>query len=70
MVYFTEIGKAQHYVDYHEHEVPWSKVVEIILTTKNKRKKGNKIEIETEKYYILCELKEHILWVINAKHQR
>lgn len=70
MVYFTEIRKTTHYAEYHEHEIPWSKVVEIILATKNKRKKGNRIEIETDKYYLLCELKDNILWVINAKHQR
>lgn len=66
-MYFTEIKKSQHYVDHHEHEMPWSKVVEIILTTKNKRKKGDKIEIETNRYYLLCELKDNVLWVINAK---
>lgn len=70
MVYFTEIKKSPHYVEYHEHELPWSKVIEIILTTKNKRRKGEKIEIETGKYYLLCELKGTVLWVINAKHQR
>ena len=66
-MYFTEIRKSQHYVDHHENEMPWSKVVEIILTTKNKRKKGDKIEIETDRYYLLCELKDCVLWVINAK---
>ncbi len=70
MVYFTEIKKSQHYIDYHEHEMPWSKVVEIIFITKNKRKKGDKIEIETGRYYLLCELKDTILWVINAKVRR
>lgn len=66
-MYFTEIRKSQHYTDNHEHELPWSKVVEIIFTTKNKRKKGNKIEIETDRYYLLCEIKDNVLWVINAK---
>jgi len=70
MVHFTDIRRTQHYIEYHEREVPWHVVVEIILTTKNKRKKGKKIEIETEKHHVLCELKENILWVINAKHQR
>ena len=66
-MHFTEIRKAQHYIDHHENEMPWSKVVEVILTTKNKRKKGDKIEIETDRYYLLCELKDNVLWVINAK---
>ena len=70
MVYFRAIRKTTHYVEYHEHEVPWSKVIEIVLGTKSKRKKGNKIEIETGKYYVLCELKENVLWVINAKRNR
>lgn len=70
MVYFTDIKKTQHYKDFHEREISWRKAVEIILTTKNKRKKKDKIEIETDKYYLLCELKGNILWVINAKRQR
>ena len=36
---------------------------------KNKRKKGDKIEIEDDKFYILCELKENILYVINVKRK-
>ena len=60
-MFFKSIKKTRHYKQKHEKFVPWSKVVEIILTTKNKRKKGNKIEIKTKKYYILCELKDNIL---------
>ena len=48
MVYFTSIEPTQHYLDYHAKNVPWDKVVEIILTTKNPRKKGNKFEIKKE----------------------
>ncbi len=68
-MYFTKIKKTQHYIENHEQEVPWSETIEVILTTKNKRKKGDKIEIETDRYYILCELKENTLYVINAKRR-
>lgn len=67
-MYFKAIRKTEHYKEYHEKDVPWSKVIEIILTTKNPRKKGNKIEIKTKNYYILRQLKDNILWIINAKY--
>ena len=68
-MYFKGIRKTEHYILYHEKEVPWSKVIEIILTTKSKRKKGNKIEIENG-YYLLCEIKNNTLYVINAKRTK
>ena len=52
MVYFTEIKPTNHYIEEHEKEVPWNKVVKIILTTKNPRKKGDKFEIEKDDYII------------------
>lgn len=64
---FKKIKKTRHYIEEHERFVPWSRVIEIILTSKNRRKKGDKIEIKTDKYYVLCELKKQILWIINAK---
>jgi hypothetical protein len=67
-MYFRAIRKTEHHKENHEKYFPWSKVVEIILTMRNPRKKDNKIEIKTDKCYILCELKDSILWVINAKH--
>ena len=67
---FKSIRKTDHYKEHHEKDVPWSEVIEIILTTKNPRKKDNKIEIKINKHYILCELKDNILWVINAKHTK
>ena len=69
MVYFTDIEPTEHYLEYHEKEVPWHKVVEIILTTKNPRKKGNKFEIEKDGYYILFKIENKTLYVINAKKQ-
>lgn len=66
-MYFKEIRKTKHYKEHHEKSFPWSKVIESILTTKDKRKKGDKIEIKTKNCYILCQLKDNILWIINAK---
>jgi len=38
-MYFESIRKTTHYKEHHERNVPWSKVIEIILTTKDRRKK-------------------------------
>lgn len=67
MVYFIDIEPTDHYLKEHIKDVPWDKVVEIIFSTKNPRKKGNKFEIEKDGYYILFEIKNKILYVINAK---
>ncbi len=67
MVYFTRIEVTLHYLEEHAEEVSWEKVVEIILSTKNPRKKGNKFEIEKSGYYILFFVKRGVLYVINAK---
>ena len=71
MIYFTGIKKTAHYEENHELDVPWSEVVDIVFkSSKNIKKKGNKYEIETDKHYILMELKEKTLYVINAKRKR
>ena len=71
MVYFTVIKKTKHYEEDHEQDIPWSDVIEIIFkSSKNIKKKDDKYEIETDKYYILMELKNKILYVINAKRRR
>lgn len=67
MVYFTKIEPTSHYLKDHAKDVPWNKVVEIIFSTKNPRKKQDKYEIEQDGYYILFEIKENIIYVINAK---
>ncbi|MBS3155068.1 hypothetical protein J4404_01065 [Candidatus Woesearchaeota archaeon] len=67
MVYFTEIEPTKHYLEEHNEDVPWDKVVEIIFTTKNPKKKQDKFEIEKDGYYILFEIKNTILYIINAK---
>jgi len=69
MVYFADIQPTDHYAKEHEKNVPWDKVVEIIFSTKNPRKKDDKFEIEKEGYYILFEIKDNILYVINAKKE-
>ena len=71
MVYFTNIKKTEHYEDNHEQDVPWSEVVEVIFkSSKYIKKKEVKYEIENDKYYILMELKDKVLYVINAKRRR
>lgn len=66
-MYFRKIVKTSHYIRFHEKSFPWSRVIEIVLTSKNKRKKGDKLQIETDKYYILGEIRNHDLEIINAK---
>ena len=67
MVYFTDIQPTEHYLQEHAEDVPWDKVVELIFAIKNPRKKGNKFEIEKDGYYLLFEVKDTVLYVINAK---
>lgn len=69
MVYFTSIQPTPHYLWEHEQEVPWDEVVKILFTTKNPRKKGDRFEIEKEGYYLLFEIRNATLYVINAKRR-
>ncbi len=69
-IYFKGMFPTNHYLEEHEKDVPWDKVVEIILTTKNPRKLGNKFVIEKDSYYVLFEVKNQILFVINAKKSK
>lgn len=71
MIYFTVIKKTRHYEENHELDVPWSEVVDVISkSSKSMKKKDNKYEIESDKYYLLMELKNGVLYVINAKRRR
>lgn len=67
MVYFKNIKPTRHYLKEHASDFPWDEVVEIILFTKNPRKKGDKFEIEKDGCYILFKIENHVLYVINAK---
>ena len=67
MVHFTEIRPTIHYILRHAKDVPWEKVVEIILTTKNPRRRADKYRIEQKGYYVLFRIEGGILSVINAK---
>ena len=69
-MHWKEIRKSEHFEKYHKGTLAWSNVVRLIYTIKNKRKKGDKIEIEDKKFYILCELKDKILYVINVKRKK
>lgn len=66
---FKDVRKTAHFEDCHKGTLAWSDVVKLIYRAKNKRKKGDKIEIEDKKFYILCELKEDVLYVINVKRK-
>ena len=68
-MYWKEIRRSEHYEQYHKGTLAWTEVVHLIYVIKNKRKKGDKIEIEDGKFYILCELKNKILYVINVKRK-
>ncbi|MBU2638778.1 MAG: hypothetical protein KJ955_07430 [Nanoarchaeota archaeon] len=67
LVFYREIVPHRHYLEEHARNFPWHKVVEIILATKNPRKKRGKFEIELNGYYVLFEVKMGIIYVINAK---
>jgi len=69
MVYFVDIQPTRHYLEEHSEDVPWDKVVDIIFSTKSPRKKGRKYEIEEHGYYILFEIVDNVLYVINAKRK-
>jgi hypothetical protein len=47
----------------------WSDVISLIYTNKSKRKKGNRFEIEDDRFYILCKLEGRTLYVINVKRK-
>lgn len=67
-MYFKAVKKTLHYIENHEKQVPWVEVSRVIQqAVKYMRKKGDKIEIEFEGYYILGEMKDGYLYVINAK---
>ncbi|MBI3032207.1 hypothetical protein HYY69_01925 [Candidatus Woesearchaeota archaeon] len=67
IVYFTEIRPTKHYLEEHAKDVPWDKVVELIFSIKNPRKKGDVFEIEKDGYYLVFKIEDDVLSVINAK---
>jgi len=66
---FTEIRPTAHYLASHAREVPWHEVVEAIFLTKGPWRKGDKFEIENGALYVLFEVSEGVIHVINAKRQ-
>ena len=68
-MYWEKIRKSEHFELYHQGTLPWSDVIRLIHQIKNKRKEGDKIQIEDHKFYILCELKDKTLYVINVKRK-
>lgn len=69
MVCFKEIKATKHYLEKHQEDVPWEKVIEILLAIKNPRKKDGKFEINTREYYVLFDIRDKTLYVINAKRK-
>ena len=68
-MYWKEIRQSEHFKQYHKDILAWSDIVKLLFLIKNKRKKGSKIEIENNKFYILCEIKNNVLYVINVKRK-
>lgn len=69
LIFFTRIRPSKHYLDEHEREVPWHEVIEVILTTKDPRKRHGCYQVENDRYYILFRIKDGELVVINAKRK-
>lgn len=69
-MYWKEIRRSSHFETNHKGTLDWSGVIRLIYAVKNKRKKGDKIEIEDDRFYILCELKDKILYAINVKKKQ
>ncbi len=68
-MYWKDIQRSEHFELYHKGALPWSEVIRLIYRIKSKRKRGDKIQIENDKFYILCELKNKTLYVINVKRK-
>ena len=68
-MYWKEIGRSRHFDDYHSGVLSWSDVIRLVYTIKNKRKNGDKIQIENRKFYILCKQEDDVLYVINVKRK-
>jgi hypothetical protein len=68
-MHWEQIRRSDHFDEHHKESLAWSDIVRLIYLIKNKRKKGNKIEIENNKFYILSELKDKVLYVINVKRK-
>ncbi|MBW2969463.1 hypothetical protein KY314_05125, partial [Candidatus Woesearchaeota archaeon] len=66
-LYIKCVKSTKHYRQNHLKDVPWNKVLELVSSTKNPRRYGNKFEIKKQGYYILFELKHKIAFIINAK---
>ena len=69
-MYWKEIKRSRHFEEYHKGVLAWSEVVKLIYEIKNKRKKGGKVQIDNKKFYVLCELEDKVLYVINVKKKK
>ncbi|MFH1637624.1 MAG: hypothetical protein ABIB71_04345 [Candidatus Woesearchaeota archaeon] len=69
-MYWKEIRRSEHFDKFHKGALAWSDIVRLVYLIKSKRIKGNKIEIENRRIYILCGVKEKVLYVINVKRKK
>lgn len=68
MIHYAAVEPTKHYLEFHT-DVPWEEVVSTIMATKRPRKKGDKYQYENKRVYLLCEKKNGVLFVINAKRK-
>jgi hypothetical protein len=61
-----DIQRSRHYVDEHGN-MPWHEVVDLILFSRNARKKGNTYVIKEKGCYIVYSVYANTITVINAK---
>ncbi len=45
-MYWKKIKRSDHFEEYNKGTLAWSDIVRLIYTIKNKRKRGDKIEIK------------------------
>ena len=68
--YYEQIVPTEHYLYHHAKDMPWTDVLRIMIITKNRRKKGDVFEIETDEHYIVFAVRDRTAFVINAKRKR
>jgi hypothetical protein len=66
-LYFKEIRRSIHFDQFHKATLSWSDIVTLVHASKRKRKKNGKLEIEENGIYLLGEIRDGILYIINVK---
>ena len=68
-MHLRQIRRTPHYRLNHEKTFPWSQVLHEIAIAKERRKRGNRIEIKDGNVYILGYIENGTFYVINAKRK-